>query len=438
MTDLNANKKYYFIKTNEKSHKDNINEIVENANIKIVQSNFPDSIYLPLALSLYGNNITDYILFIEGEDLLINDEKNFIQWYKNAFLHMFINNYDYIFGSYQIVDGKKIGCSILFSKSSIIQHLLFYSDADTTHANPFIQLSLSNKSSFKFIPFKYIKVHPLENTKNKHSSNMKCPSIKDNPKPSLCIMIPSFKRNYFPYAFTAFSKQTYKPKFYVIIQNDNKIQLNLPLIQTKVKEPVYHIWMKNWNSFFFLTHRFSALFPCDFVLKYDDDEWPKDNKINEKLINLNKNNNIMIGRGKFIIGKSICGYQAKKYITKKSLIADHIATPFLIRPGYFKLDARNKIYSIYHAEDLSLSVNSFNLCNVISKFTKMRLIRKQWDGLNRQADKQFKELKINGNHILVGTYCYLIHSGYKPKRWVDFEIPKKDLINITIKHKDIF
>ena len=64
-------------------------------------------------------------------------------------------------------------------------------------------------------------------------------------------MIPAFKRNYFQKSFNAFSNQTYKPKFYVIIQNDNKISLNLTEIQNIVNEPVYHIWMSNWNSLFF-------------------------------------------------------------------------------------------------------------------------------------------------------------------------------------------
>ena len=70
---------------------------------------------------------------------------------------------------------------------------------------------------------------------------MLCPKINDKFIPDICIMIPAFKRNYFNESFSAFSKQTLKPKFYVIIQNDNKIHFNLSLIQNMVNEPVYHI-----------------------------------------------------------------------------------------------------------------------------------------------------------------------------------------------------
>ena len=74
-------------------------------------------------------------------------------------------------------------------------------------------------------------------------------------------MSPNFKRDYFSYSFPAFSKQTYKPKFYIIIQNDNRLTYNLTLIQKFVNQPVYHIWMQNWNSFFFLNHRISSVLP---------------------------------------------------------------------------------------------------------------------------------------------------------------------------------
>lgn len=80
---------------------------------------------------------------------------------------------------------------------------------------------------------------------------MNCLSTNDKIMPSFCIIVPSFKRNFFSSSFKAFSNQTYKPKFYIIIQNDNRINYNLSIIQKIVKEPVYIIWIQNWNSFFF-------------------------------------------------------------------------------------------------------------------------------------------------------------------------------------------
>ena len=435
---FNSTRSFYFIKTDKQLNK-NLNKFVGNSLVKIVQSNFPDSIFLPFVVSLYGNTIPELVLFIEGDELLDNSENNLIKWTVNAYQKIMENKYDYIFGNSIFIEGSKIGCSLLLSKASIIQHLLYYTDSDTTHAHPFIQLSFANQTKYAFFPFNYIKSSNFEMINGRISLNMDCPSINEKENPSLCIIIPTFKRNYFPFSFPAFSNQTYKPKYYIIIQNENKIQYNLPSIQKMVSEPVYHIWMQNWNSFFYLNLRLSSVFPCDFILKYDDDQWPIETNIQQKLINLAKGKNIIIGRRGYFIRKSFCGYSPKNYKKINKTVVDHSAVPILIRPGYIKLDARNNIYRLYGGEDIALSLNSWKLCNVTSKKMKMKLMEKQKDGKNQRADKQiisvYKNDKETNFHLFEKTYCYYIRSGYKPKTWDGFQLPEKDYIDISIKHK---
>ena len=249
--ELNSTRNYYFVKTERKLLIENLNKFVENDSIKIVQSNFPDSIYLPLAVSIFGNDIPDIILFLEGEDLINYNGNALKRWYNYSLGLIMNDNYDYIFGNSQIIEGKKIGCSLLLSKASIVQHLLYYTDCDTTHTNPLIQFSLANNTKFDFISFPHIKKSEIENINNKFSRNINCPSIKDNLTPSLCIILPAFKREYFSFSFPSFSNQTYKPKFYVFMQNDNRKNFNLTFFENLVNEPIYHIWMQNFNSFFF-------------------------------------------------------------------------------------------------------------------------------------------------------------------------------------------
>ncbi len=268
---------------------------------------------------------------------------------------------------------------------------------------------------------------------------MNCPSTHDKDNPSLCIILPNFKRNYFSSSFRAFSKQTYKPKFYLVIQNDNRIHYNLSFIQEMVNEPIYHIWMQNWNSFFFLNHRLSSVLPCDFVLKYDDDQWPMDNTLQQRLISTAKDKNIIIGKGGFSVKKSICGYSPKNFIKIEENIVDHAAVPLLMRPSYIKLDARNNIYRLYGGEDIALSLNSWKLCNVTSKMMDMKLMEMQNDGNNQRNDRQiisaYQNEKDNKFTLFTSTYCYLIRSGYVPRKWAEFKIPQKDYLNITINHK---
>ena len=439
---LNSTRNVYFIKTVGQQLNSSLNDIVENSSVKIVQSNFPDSLFLPLVISLYGNTIPEFILFIEAEDLIDSNIKKLIKWIDNSYTLLKNNKYDYIFGNSQIIDGKKIGCSILFSNASIIQHLLYNTDSDTTHINPLIQLSLATQTNFAFIPLNNIKTSNLENINGKLSINIDCPLINDNNNQSLCIMLPTFKRDYYYKSMPAFAKQTYRPKFYLIIQNDNRRQFNFPYIQSQVNETVYHIWMSNWNSFFFLNHRLSSILPCDLILKYDDDQWPKDVNLQQKLVDKIKNKNIILGYGALTLSRSYCGYNIKLKNKEKN-IEDHVGAPLLIRPSYLKLDARNKIFSIYGSEDIALSLNSYQMCNVFAVKTKMKLIERQNDGNNQRRDKQIdlairnerqKNKKFN---IFLSSYCYLIHSGYKPKRWKNFEMPINDYINITLRHKSL-
>ena len=340
MKNLNSQRNFYFIKTIGNNLNENLNNLVKNSPIKIVQSNFPDSIFLPLVVSLYGNTVPEFVLFIEGEELMDNSENNLIKWVYNAYKKIIINKYDYIFGNYQIIKGKKIGCSILFSKASIIEHLLYYTDCDTTHAHPFIQLSFATEAKYSFILFNYIESSKLENIDNRLSLNMNCPSIDDKNKPSLCIMLPNFKRNYFSYSFPAFSKQTYKPILYIIIQNENRIHYNLSLIQKMVKEPIYHIWMQNWNSFFFLNFRLVSVLPCDFILKYDDGQWPSDNSIQQRLIETAKGKNIIIGKNGYLVRKSYCGYIPKNIQKTENNVVDHASVTYFSTPWLYEIGCK--------------------------------------------------------------------------------------------------
>lgn len=87
--EFDASRVFYFIKSNGKELNESISKIVNNDMIKIVQSNFPDSLYLPLVLSLYGNNIPLLVLFINGDDLLlVLDLKNGILEHLNLLISL--------------------------------------------------------------------------------------------------------------------------------------------------------------------------------------------------------------------------------------------------------------------------------------------------------------------------------------------------------------
>ena len=140
MRKLNSTRNFYFIKTVGKTLNGNLNNLVGSSSIKIVQSNFPDSIFLPLVVSLFGDTNPTFVLFIEGEELMFIKRNNLIKWIVNAYKIIMTNNYDYIFGNYQIIKGKKIGCSLLFSKASIIEHLTKFAICDDNETEDIFNL----------------------------------------------------------------------------------------------------------------------------------------------------------------------------------------------------------------------------------------------------------------------------------------------------------
>lgn len=95
----------------------------------------------------------------------------------------------------------------------------------------------------------------------------------------------------------------------------------------------------------FLNLRLSSVFPCDFVLKYDNDQCPLDNTIQQRLIFSAKDKNIIIGLGGYLVKNLYCEFSQKKIFKKiENDVVDHAAVPLLISPGYIKLDTRNTIY----------------------------------------------------------------------------------------------
>ena len=162
--------------------------------------------------------------------------------------------------------------------------------------------------------------------------------------------------------------------------------------------------------------------------------------LQEKLIYLAKNKNNIIGNNGFSVPNAFCGYYSKNCMKLDNKMVDHSAVPLLIRPGYLKLDAWNNIFRLFGGEDISLSLNSNKLCNVTSIKFFMNLTEMQRDGNNQRKDKQIVSLYNSENQrkfdLFKNLYCFLIHSGYTPRRWINFKLPVKDYLNILIKHKN--
>jgi hypothetical protein len=85
MRKFNSTRNYYFIQTLGKPLNEKLNKIVKNSTVKIVQSNFPDSIFL---INNCGNSL--------------------LKWIALSYKKIKRRKYDYIFGNFQIIKEKKL------------------------------------------------------------------------------------------------------------------------------------------------------------------------------------------------------------------------------------------------------------------------------------------------------------------------------------------
>ena len=58
---VNSSRNFYFIKSNNTNLNPYIDPQIKNSSVKIIKSNFPDTIFLPLIISLFGKTIPKYV-----------------------------------------------------------------------------------------------------------------------------------------------------------------------------------------------------------------------------------------------------------------------------------------------------------------------------------------------------------------------------------------
>ena len=61
MRKVNSSRNFYFIKSNNTNLNPYNDPQINNSSVKIIKSNFPDTIFLPLIISLFGKTIPKYV-----------------------------------------------------------------------------------------------------------------------------------------------------------------------------------------------------------------------------------------------------------------------------------------------------------------------------------------------------------------------------------------
>ena len=413
--DLKVLSDFVFLK-NDKVNKDDFKK--QN----VIFSNFPDTGYLPLMVTLYNETIPDYVVYANKTEITEMPDSN---WITDNVLMMQDENIDLLFGGKTTYQSKTVGIGLMVAKTKIIQGLVYGTNSKTNSPPPLLMLSMYSEQNPGKLKVKYSDYKHMKDSINYNYVNnfellkpQKClNSKKDAEHPTLSYLLPQFKRSYIYKFITEFEKQTVKPEFYCLFQCENRLTFDLKRLEKLSSRPIYHIWCYNWKPYFFLPDYVAGLFPTDFVIRFDDDQCSKNVNLFKKLIKMTLDKDMIIGfRGAHFMPQCY-GTDIQYILPQKNYNRfDHVAAPLLFRPIHIKTMGRFEPLTMVHGEDIVLSISNSFLCNTtIKKYNKMELTEFQSDAFKHGKDKQFNSIKkISTKDYCFKQYCQFILNGYKP------------------------
>ncbi|KAH0785961.1 hypothetical protein GPJ56_010095 [Histomonas meleagridis] len=413
----------------------------DNFTQQVIYSDFPDAGYLPLIASLYTLNMPDYIFYVNTS--YVNSMPS-TAWLEDAISQFCHNDYDILFGGQTTYKGVKVGIGIAIIRSTLVRELLYYTNSTYFSIPPLLSLSLisSRNSAIRIVYYPFDGIKSSSNydyiTNPQIPQYRMCPNINDPPNPTIALLLPQFKRKYIYNFIENFEKQTLLPEFYCIVQCENRITLDLSLIRKKSSRPVYHIWGYNWSPLFLFPVYVSSFFPVDFVMRWDDDQTPKDINHQRYFVDEIKNKNKLIGTN----GKSYTEISSKVYGMKtksKCDEKDHISVPLMYRPMHAKVAARLRPYSLAQGEDMTLCISSSLVCNATTIKKRYNFKTYQYDWNKQALDRKLNKLPENKKGTLINNiYDYFIEKAdYVP---ICFEnVTKKDAYKkIEFAHSEFY
>jgi hypothetical protein len=244
---------------------------------------------------------------------------------------------------------------------------------------------------------------------------MRCPADRRPQRTDVAAVIPSFKRDYMGHLVAGLSGQTPRPTRIFIFQNRMHRLLDFTRIFSVASVPVIHIWLTNWNSFFFESYVFMSFLPERFVLKIDD-HIPTDHVSLASNVDTAVRENAVVGRGSATIDPPLCSLDPQ--IVRGGKAVDHVS----FEAQACKILHRFRTYNIVGGEDIGISVTNTMECDTQSLQQPFAI--QEFNHANRQRidpeiHKEYE--KIDGT-LFELTYCHYITGGYRPVTWHNFSI----------------
>jgi hypothetical protein len=375
-------------------------------------------------------DLDDHDLF--GLSLAIYYESDFVMMIDIAHFQSFDSNWissgiDLICSGYADLITphleQGIATHAVLMKSSFARRFLLYTDVKYTSEHVMTVLSslcLCNQSFGRIVTFKGanelipVTARPIPCDLVPHHWTYCHRSTPRNA--TLAILLPVWKRNLLSDMLKALKQQTYQPDRIIVFQNQAHRTFDFRPLMKLCPVPLHHVWLTNWNSYFFMTYIPMGFLHEPYTLKMDDDQIPTDTRAIEKYVTIMKTlPNRIIGAGGGDHSGDGCG------LAENHGPYNHVAAFVMFHSDAAKILHRFRYDELFSAEDISLSLTNLMECGTSSLLVSVRL-----DDLIPQLahgnDPEFmrlhsREYRYSGRRVADSTYCHYLRGNYHLEQW---------------------
>jgi hypothetical protein len=321
-----------------------------------------------------------------------------------------------------------IATHAIAAKSSTVRRFLFYTDVTYSDHDVMAVLSslcLCNRSFGRMVEFcgtnqlLPAEAYPIPCSSSAIPKNWTCSAAEDE---GLAVILPVWKRNYMQRMFETIKRQTRQPSRILVFQNEAHRVFDFSKFTEFNFSALHHVWLTNWNSFFYMTYVAMSFMRESYVLKIDDDMFASRRDAFATYLNAAKMQpSSIIGLNGGSVGLERCGFEIEKVVGKTA--PDHVANFVLFPAGAGKVMQRFRRFVIFGSEDIAISLTNNMECGTLSWALRIGMDM-VFDKLNQRRDGSIRKLY----HDMVGredstlmyglSYCYYVCGGYKPRKWV--------------------
>lgn len=225
----------------------------------------------------------------------------------------------------------------------------------------------------------------------------------------ICIVLTQYKRNHLEEQLIQIKKQTLKPDYLVVFQNENHVNIN----HLKEKYEFIHV-KSDINTKFFGRFNYCFNIPADIFLILDDDIIPGNNCIQNYVSQCIKHNGIIGGNGRYCFNNKNKLKSLRDVGIRNLLLVDYVGHLWCFKKDWLYHMFSVKPFTYNTGEDMHLCFS----CNILGGIKSYLAEHKNLDDcsdikFNKYAVDEFSSFKVTPSNLRLNIQKYWVKKGLK-------------------------